>query len=258
MSCTPWRRALGAAVLVLLMGSRVMSAQAAGVEQTQDFETRAALEAEAKKAEAQHRTSEAWILNTRLKRGDFQDGDKILLKLLGTTTMLGAQPGNDTVTVRAGKMLPLPQMADLPLEGVLRSELTAKISSHLAQYLKDSSVRATPLVRLSVLGQVRVPGFYYTPTDVLLSELIMKAGGPLPTADLGNMVIKRGADVIWTAQDTRTALADGISLERLHLRAGDEVYLDDMKGTIDWRLILQVGVSTLGTLLTLIYAFRRF
>jgi protein involved in polysaccharide export with SLBB domain len=212
---------------------------------SRDLEDRATLEAEATAAEAQNRTGEAWLLRTRLQRGDFQDGDRIVVRLLGTTTF------NDTITVRAGKMLPLPRMDDLPLEGVLRSELTPRLSSHLARYLRDSSVRATPLLRLAVLGQVRAPGYYYTSADVLLSDVIMKAGGPAPDADMNKSIIRRGGETIWNAQDTRTALSDGLSLDRLHLRAGDEIYLPEQHH-FNWGMATQIAFGVLGLAVALV------
>ena len=204
-----------------------------------DLETRAQLEQEARTAEEQNRKGEAWLLRTRLQRGDFQEGDRIVVTLLGSTTF------NDTIAVRVGKLLPLPRMGDVPLEGVLRSELGDRISTHLAKFLRDSSVRATPLVRLAVLGQVQRPGFYYTSADVLLSDMLMKAGGPAPDADLGQMVIRRAGDTIWNGQDTRTAMSDGLSIERLHLRAGDELYVPEQHHT-NWMSIAQIGISVLG------------
>jgi len=249
MSSGLWRRSHGAALIVLTVAARISSAQSSGLPVTSsEMETRPMLEAEMRKAEAQHRTAEAWLLKTRLDKGDFQDGDRIVMKLLGPTTLLGAS-ANDTIIVRAGRMLPLPQMADMPLTGVLRSELTERLTHHLAQYLRDSSVRATPLIRLAVLGQVRNPNYYYTSADVLLSDMVMKAGGPGATADVNNMVIRRGGEVIWNAQDTRTALADGLSLDRLHLRAGDELYVDDIKpGRISWQQTMAVVGPLIGIL----------
>jgi protein involved in polysaccharide export with SLBB domain len=147
--------------------------------------------------------------------------------------------------------LPLPLMSDLPLEGVLRSELGARMSSHLGKYLRDSSVRVVPLLRIAVLGQVRNPGYFWTATDVLLSEVIMKAGGPSGTADLANMEIRRGTDVIWNAQDTRTAMSEGLSLDRLHLRAGDELFVADTKAGFNWTQVAQITGSLLGLALLL-------
>jgi hypothetical protein len=177
MSSGLWRRSFGVALIGLTVVARPSVAQTGLPGVGAEMETRAMLEAEMKKAEAQHRTAEAWLLKTRLDKGDFQDGDRIVMKLLSPTILLGAS-GNDTIIVRAGRMLPLPQMADMPLTGVLRSELTDKLTHHLAQYLRDSTVRAIPLIRLAVLGQVRSPNYYYTSADVLLSDMVMKAGGP--------------------------------------------------------------------------------
>lgn len=234
---------IGVAVLVTPLSAQTKRPPGAQSE----LEERSALEAEARDAEAQNRTSEAWLLRTRLQRGDFQDGDRIVVKLLGSTTF------NDTITVRAGKMLPLPRMDDLPLDGVLRSELNARLSSHLARYLRDSSVRATPLLRLAVLGQVRSPGYYYTSADVLLSDVIMKAGGPSTDADMNKAIIRRGGETIWNAQATQTAVSDGLSLDRLHLRAGDEIFIPEQHH-FNWAMAAQIGLS----LLAVAAAFTRF
>jgi hypothetical protein len=235
-----------AALVALALGNGPARGQAArAAEGQRELETRAELEAEARTAEQQNRTSEAWLLRTRLQRGDFQEGDRIVVMLLGSTTF------NDTILVRVGKMLPLPRMGEVPLEGVLRSELNDRISSHLARFLRDTSVRATPLVRLAVLGQVQRPGFYYTSADVLVSDMLMKAGGPGGDADLNNVVIRRAGDTIWNAKDTRTAMTDGLSLERLHLRAGDELYVNQQKHT-NWMGIMQVALSTAALVFTFV------
>lgn len=209
-----------------------------------ELQDRSRLEAEARAATAQHRTEEALLLNARLERGDFQDGDRIVVTLLGNT------PYNDTILVRAGKLLPLPKMGDVPLEGVLRSELTERLSSHLAKFLRDSSVRVTPLLRLGVLGAVRSPGFYYTSAEVLVTDVIMKAGGPAERADLDNVVIRRAGAPIWGAADTRTAMSEGMTLDQLHLRAGDELYVAGARH-FDWPLFFQIGASVLGVALAL-------
>ena len=248
-----WARRLGAALIVVLSLPLAALAQTGGTFSA-ELETRAMLQDELTKAEAANRKSEAWLLRQRLEKGDFQDGDRIVVKLLGNTPLIGWT--GDTITVRAGRMLPLPQLADLPLTGVLRSELNERLSSHLAKYVRDSSVRATPLLRLAVLGQVRNPNYYYTSADVLLSDLVMKAGGPTPTANMDKLVIRRGTEIIWNAQDTRTALNDGISLDRLHLRAGDELYVDDTKGSIDWKTISTIAFPIISLVFTLQRVFR--
>jgi protein involved in polysaccharide export with SLBB domain len=189
-----------------------------------EFESRAELETQAKQAESLHRTGEAWLLRQRLEKGDFQDGDRILLKVQGNAlAATGLIQFPETLTVRAGKKLELPRMADLSLDGVLRSELNDRLVQHIGQYLREPTVRSTPLVRMAVLGTILHPGYLYTSADAPLSDVIMQAGGPSNNADMAAITIRRGGDVIWNAQDTQAALADGLSVDRLHLRAGDEV-----------------------------------
>ena len=210
---------LGLTALALSIAGN-LSAQTGG---TARYDTRAQLEAEARAAESGNRTAEAWLLRTRLKTGDFQEGDRIVV-------VLEAAPAvTDTMQVRAGKVLQFPRMADLSLEGVLRSELTDTLRHHLAKYLTNPGVRATPLLPLAVVGSVRTPGFYYVPADVVLRDVMMRAGGPLPDADLNKSVVRRAGQTIWNAADVRIAIADGLSLDRLHLHAGDEVFVPQQR-----------------------------
>ena len=250
-----WWRVAGVASACLVASSTLAGAQSPDVGVPAAYDTRAALEKQAANAEAQHRTGEAMLLRSRLTRGDFQDGDRIVVKPLGSLALVKDVLGpNDTLVLRAGKRLQFPQMEDLSLDGVLRSELNAKVSSHLAKYVRDSSVQVTPLIRLAVLGQVRAPNFYYTTVDVLLSDMIVKAGGPNGNSDwLGNVEIRRGTETIWSAKDARTAMTDGISLERLNLRTGDEIYVDEQKAGFNWTTALQI----LGPLVGILYAVER-
>jgi len=220
-----------------------------------EFESRAEIESQAKAAEAQHRTGEAWLLRQRLEKGDFQDGDRIVVHLQGNTLMPKDFVGiPDTNIVRAGRHLEFPRMADLSLDGVLRSELNDRLTAHFAQYIREPTVRSTPLVRIAVLGQVGKPGYVYTLADAPLSDLIMQAGGPSGNADMAGIVIRRGADLIWDQQDTRAALADGMSLDRLHLRAGDEIEVPQRRD-ISWFAVITAGLSVIALVVTI---FRRY
>ena len=109
--------AVVAAVAVFL--SPTLAAQ-----QRQLFETRAELEARAKAAKAHPETHEAQLIAYRLEHGDFHDGDRITIKVLR-----GAGGFSDTLLVRSGNKVTLPQMGDLSLEGVLRSELVPTLTT---------------------------------------------------------------------------------------------------------------------------------
>ena len=214
-----------------------------------EYESRADLEARARLAESQHRTSEAWVLRNRLEKGDFQEGDRIVVTLHTTAV----QQPTETVTVRAGKVLQLPRMEDLKLEGVLRSELTDRLEHHLAKYLKDPEAQTTPLLRVAVFGSVGRPGYFYKSADVVLNDVIMGAGGPGGDADMNKVIIRRGPEVIWNPEATRTALIDGLSLDRLNLRAGDEIFIPPQRH-ISWLTVLGVA----GSITSIIVTFIRF
>jgi len=226
MSCSRRRfavRAVASAASLLVFAAASAAAQGARAVQQAGFDTRAKLEAEVAAAESGHRTSEAWLLRSRLKNGDFQEGDRIIV-------VLESNPGvTDTLQLRAGKILQLPHMTDLSLEGVLRSELTDTLRHHLSRFLTNPGVRATPLLPLGVFGSVRNPGYYYSPADVVLRDVIMRAGGPLADADMAKVVVRRSGQAIWSADDVRVALTDGMSLDRLHLRAGDEIFIPQQR-----------------------------
>ena len=246
---------VGSTVGLLAVGTPCRAQDGATQQARREFESRSEIESQAKAAEAQHRTGEAWLLRQRLEKGDFQDGDKILIVLQGNALMpkdFLAVP--ETNTVRAGRHLEFPRMADLSLDGVLRSELNDKLTDYFAHYIKEPSVRSTPLVRIAVLGTVGRPGFVYTQADAPLSDVIMQAGGPGGQANMAGTVIRRGGDVIWNDQDTRAALADGMSLDRLHLRAGDEIYVPAQRD-ISWFSVISFTVSTAALLIT-IFRFR--
>jgi protein involved in polysaccharide export with SLBB domain len=235
--------AVGVVTLCSASVSLGQSPPAANTARTRSYESRGELETQVKAASAAGRSNEAWLLRTRLEKGDFQEGDRVIVAVQGAS--------GDTMVVRAGKVLQFPGMDDMPLEGLLRSELETKLSAHLAKYLRDPSVRATPLVRLGVIGRITRPGFYYTAPDVILPDVIMLAGGPGQDADLNKITIRRGATIIWNAVDTRTALSEGISLDRLHLRAGDEIEIG-VQRRFQWTAIIPTVTGALALIISLV------
>jgi hypothetical protein len=51
----------------------------------------------------------------------------------------------------------------------------------------------------------------------------MGAGGPTASADLERSIVRRGTDPIRSAEETRTAIAHGLTLDQFGLNAGDEL-----------------------------------
>jgi protein involved in polysaccharide export with SLBB domain len=113
---------------------------------------------------------EADMIRGRLTEGDFQIGDQIQLTVFGETDATGLQ------TVGPGRVLSVKGLPDIPLRGVLRSELEPYLREQIGRYIRDAQVKARPMIRLSIIG-VLGPGFYQLDADMMLSDAVMSAGG---------------------------------------------------------------------------------
>jgi polysaccharide export outer membrane protein len=208
-----------------------------------NFETRAELEAQAKKAAATQDKPATFLIRWRLEHGDFQDGDRIIIRVVR-----GSSGFADTLVLRNGKQLQLPQVGDVSLDGVLRSELVAKLTDHVSKFIRDPAVQATQLVRVGILGNVVRPGFYYVPADFPLSDVLMASGGPTQSAALDRATVRRNGDVIIDENNTRAALTNGMSLDLLHMVAGDEITVGKPR-EINWSLIIPITSTAIGLLI---------
>lgn len=171
-------------------------------------------------------------LRARLRDGDFQVGDRIILRVANDAAL------SDTFSVVAGRMLPLRNLATVPLTGVLRSELDEHLQRELAKYFKEPQVTATPLVRVGVLGAVMRPGYYAFSPDIVVTDVVMYAGGPTGEADLARSIVRRGQQELWNRDDFTSAVRQGQTLDEMNFVAGDEIVVGTRKQT-NWPAIFQ-------------------
>ncbi|HEX8242680.1 MAG TPA: polysaccharide biosynthesis/export family protein, partial [Longimicrobium sp.] len=102
-----------------------------------DYEQAAASPAHSGRYRAQAR-AEAEAIRARLREGDVQAGDQIAL------IVEGQQALTDTFTVRAPGVIFLPQIGDVSVAGLLRSEIEGRLREQIARYVRDPVVRARP------------------------------------------------------------------------------------------------------------------
>jgi hypothetical protein len=169
-------------------------------------------------------------VRARLADGDLRPGDRVVLFIEGQAQL------NDTVPVEPGPKISLPLFGEIPLKGVLRSEISSHLEKELGAMLRNPVVRAQALMRLSVQGAVGRPGFYVVPSDLLISEALMQAGGPAPTANLQAIRIERGPEVLYGGQELQTAMISGQTLDQLSLQAGDQILVPTAKASI-WNAV---------------------
>lgn len=157
------------------------------------------------------------VVQDRLTEGDFQVGDRVVV------TLEGATPTSDTLAVGQEKKLHFPELGDVPLAGVLRSELQGVLAEYLGSYVRDPQLVAQALIRIQLSGSVGAPGFYTMPSEVPLPDAIMLAGGPAGNVDLGAIRIERRGRTIISGDRIQDALAAGQTLDQLGLQGGDHI-----------------------------------
>src|SRR5256714_15675456 len=163
----------------------------------------------------------------------FQVGDQISLQVEGDTLF------TKTLTVGPGPALTLPVIGAIPLAGVQRAEVETYLTQQLGRYMKNPTVHAKALVRLSILGEVEHPGFYAVPGDVVIGDALMVAGGPTREAKGGDWRIERNGDRGWVGDPLRPAIGPNMTVDQMNLHTGDQIFVPrdrhDPEGT--WRII---------------------
>ncbi|MEX2283320.1 MAG: polysaccharide biosynthesis/export family protein [Gemmatimonadota bacterium] len=100
-------------------------------------------------------------------------------------------------------------------------DVEAELRRAYALELVEPVIRITPLVRISVLGEVRAPGLFLIDPTYTITDVIARAGGLMPTAN-ANKITTRRADGVVVAQfrfgsppmGTKLASGDEITVER--------------------------------------------
>jgi protein involved in polysaccharide export with SLBB domain len=222
----PIIRRLLPAILLVAAFAAPLRAQIPGAEITQVRVTRGALDtllqayeqasrspAFSQEVRNRHRRT-ADLIRARLTDGDFQVGDRVLLEVAGETAL------TDTFTVEPRRILRLPNVGEIPLHGILRSELTDHVTRILQQFLRDPRVRTQALIRITVMGAVTRLGFYTVPVEFQVSD-VLEAAGIAGNADLIRMSIERGGEVLWEGEDLLAIITEGRTLDAMSIQAGD-------------------------------------
>ena len=186
--------------------------------------------------------------------GAFQVGDRVLLRVEGDSALSG------TFAVGPGPALTLPEIGEIPLIGVRRADVEAYLGRELARYLKEPVVHAKALIRLSIMGDVEHPGFYFVPADAVLADALMQAGGLTRDAKVREMRIERGGKPLLEGDSLQLAFARGLTVEQAGVRDDDRFVVPrsplelphDKEST--WRIF---GII-LATVPAVIYAATRF
>jgi len=159
----------------------------------------------------------AGMIRSRLDRGDFNPGDRIRLQVDSEPQL------NDTFPVGPNQELVLPVVGVISLHGVLRADLQSAMTRELSRMLRDPIVRATALIRVSVVGEVNKPGFYLLPPTSVVADALTAASGPTQNARVEKMYVERGGRRLIEGQPFQQLIAEGRTLDDANIRPGDKI-----------------------------------
>ncbi|MEM7414175.1 MAG: hypothetical protein AAF389_01690 [Gemmatimonadota bacterium] len=188
----------------------------------------------------------------RLTMGDFMLGDAIVLSVDQEPNL------PDTVQVRSspqGPIISLPMFGDIPLTGVLRSEIEPHLTAELGKIIINPRVRAEGLIRISVQGAVGNPGPIWVTADMLVDQALVVAGGPSTSAATNDLRILRGTQVIFEGEPLQELIRQGRTLDQLNLQAGDQFLMPEQGDGILGNLGVVLGLAT--SLTTVLILFLR-
>src|SRR5438445_8885304 len=165
-----------------------------------------------------------------------------------------------TLSLHDALPISLPEIGEIPLVAVRRADVEAYLGRELARYLKEPVVHAKALIRLSIMGDVEHPGFYFVPADAVLADALMQAGGLTRDAKVREMRIERGGKPLLEGDSLQLAFARGLTVEQAGLRDDDRFVVPRLPMEIPhdkestWRIF---GII-LATVPAVIYAVTRF
>lgn len=150
----------------------------------------------------------------------------------------------------------IPGLGVVQAAGLDPTQVKARLVDSLrARGFERPEISVQPLVRVSVLGQVRTPGLYPVDPGTSLLQLVTIAGGPGDNADLRRTRVVRDGRAYTV--DLESALT-GSSAGRIVLYSNDYVVVPRRKGFTRENLMFALGLtSTLLSLVTLIATLRR-
>jgi len=195
--------------------------------------------------------AEAAGIRQRLRNGDFLPGDRIYLVVVGDSAL------TDTFTVRGDRKLPLPNIPDVSLAGILDSELGTHLTAELSKFLKNPSVTASAMVRLTLTGGIARNGFQTFPTDQAITDVIMTSGGFGQSAKFEDTEVKRSGKIIINKQEFQDAIRTGRTVGDLALRDGDEIFMPVVQATGGRSQGLVRVLAVVGPLFWIVRIFTR-
>ncbi len=168
------------------------------------------------------------------KQTDFVAGDGISIDTFPDTTSFL----NTTFPIDGNGNVEFPMIGKLNVTLMTADELSGLLKEQYKNFLRYPTVRVKPMIRISVVGGVARPGLYYIDDDYSLWDVLYQAGGPISEDGLREMRLERDSDIIY--DNLLPFFEKGISLKRMHVRSGDQVWIPSPTRPTFWQEAAQV------------------
>lgn len=145
--------------------------------------------------------------------------------------------------------LNIPLLGKLSLRGIDTDSLERLLAAEFHKYYGDIFLTITFYYRVSIFGEVKLPGSYYLKHKDNLTNLLAQAGGPTEAGDLRKIrILNLGKERIVNFE---RILKKGKEIEELNVNPGDVVIVPRrfMPALQEWSVIF-----TIGTLLLQLYS----
>jgi polysaccharide export outer membrane protein len=142
--------------------------------------------------------------------GPIEPGDQVALKVWSEPELSG------TFSVSDDGEVAMPKVGRVAVAGRPAGAVQDSLRRALSAYIRDPALDVSVLRRVSVMGEVRVPGVYFVDLTNFASDVIAKAGGLTEAANARAIQIRRGDSTLVVSQFDP-------SIQHAGLRSGDEI-----------------------------------
>jgi len=143
-------------------------------------------------------------------RTPLQPGDRIALKVWSDPELAG------TFTVPVSGLVALPKIGLLPADQMDAVALQDSVIRAYTALMRDPAVEVTVMRRVGVVGEVRLPGIYYSDLSMTIADVIALAGGLTENGSPARISVLRGTErVAMNGRDGASPLGG--------IRSGDQI-----------------------------------
>lgn len=147
--------------------------------------------------------------------GTFRANEGMLIRIpLDTASVLnGAWP------IDSSGYVTLPVAGRLYVHDLPAHQVEAFLGKRMSQYLRDTHVMATPVVRLTLIGHWQRPGMHFVDPELSVWDACRMVGGPAGEQNIEQWKVMRGSQVMGIS--LLDEFSRGTSLRASGVRSGD-------------------------------------